>query len=506
MTQQPDKPVRILVLEDLPSDANLAQREVRKALESVEFETVETREDFLAALQTFQPDLIISDYQMPSFDGLSALKISLEKNPHTPFIIHTGSQNEDTAVACMKAGATDYVLKERIKRLGPAVKQALEVKALRKEAIETQQALEESEERFRRLAENADDLIYRYEYIPERRFAYVSPSAGKITGYTPEEHYADPDLAFKVFHPDDQHLLEEIAGHDEGMTKTLTVRWIRKDGTMVWVEQAIVYVLDEDGNKVAIEGIVRDITARKEAEEALQKALVKAEENDRLKTAFLNNLSHEIRTPLNAILGFSNMLRESACDQDSISNYVEIINKSGNRLLRIINDIMSISAIETNQVELFEEPTDLCQLLDALYADHAVLAAEKGLSFEYSCDVDADEKTITTDKTKLQKVLEHLLDNALKYTRQGSIGLHCKRKDDQVEIRVTDTGIGIKPEHQKVIFSRFHQVDPESDRVVEGNGLGLAIAQAFIELMGGRIGVESTPGEGSAFYLQLPVG
>ncbi|MDR4989134.1 MAG: PAS domain S-box protein, partial [Bacteroidales bacterium] len=264
--------IRILIAEDLPSDASLAEREILKVLPAATFKRVETKEAFISALEEYQPDLIVSDYQMPSFDGLTALKITLEKAPVTPFIIHTGSMNEDTAVACMKAGATDYVIKEHMKRLGPAVKNALANKKIKLAHIKAHRALVESEERFRRLAENADDLIYRIDFVPERRFSYVSPSATRITGYTPEEHYADPDLGFKLVHPEDRKLLESMQHTVHDSIMSLTLRWQKKDGTVIWTEQKNVLIHDEEGKLQAIEGIARDITERKMAEAKLEKS------------------------------------------------------------------------------------------------------------------------------------------------------------------------------------------------------------------------------------------
>ncbi|MEW6702523.1 MAG: PAS domain S-box protein, partial [Bacteroidota bacterium] len=266
---------RILIAEDVPTDAELEVREVKKVLGNCTFKRVETKEDFLKALDEFKPDLILSDYQMPGFDGLTALKLALEKTPITPLIIVTGSMNEDIAVECMKAGATDYVIKEQIKRLSSAVLNALERKQNKIEKQKALEALIESEERFRRLAENAEDIIYRYEIFPKRMFTYVSPAALKISGYTPEEHYADPDLGFKIVHPDDRHLLKDLSKDTAEIRKPIILRWIRKDGKLIWTEQKNIPIYDDEGNIVAVEGITRDITKRKQAEDALRESELK---------------------------------------------------------------------------------------------------------------------------------------------------------------------------------------------------------------------------------------
>ncbi len=497
-------PIRVLIVEDLPSDALLAEREILKAIDNAVFECVETEQDFIRALEEFDPDIIVSDYQMPYFDGLSALEIARVKIPLTPFIVHTGSQNEDTAVACMKAGATDYVLKERIKRLGPAVKQALENKKEKIEKIRIQNELKESENRFRRLAENADDLIYRYEFLPERRFAYVSPSAYRITGYTPGEHYADPDLGFKLVHPDDREILQKLSEPGSKQGESITLRWVKKDGSVIWTEQKNVIIRDNEGRVTAIEGIARDISQRKETEEKLEKALKKAEESDRLKTAFLNNLSHEIRTPLNSIMGFSNLLADGDFNEESLSQYVGIINKSGKKLLHIINDIISISSIETGQEELNEDVADLKKSLDELYDEYIDEIDEQKIKFYLQCSLDSSEAKVICDWYKLEHALGCLLDNAIRFTEKGEIRLECSRKDDRLWFRVIDTGQGIDPEHHAIIFDSFRQVTPAKDRVVEGTGLGLSIAKSYIEMMGGEISLDSEPGRGSTFSFYIP--
>jgi len=265
------KVLKILFVEDLSSDIELAERILKK--DGFEFQSlaVSIEKDFIRELKDFNPDIVISDYRMPAFDGMKALKITLEKTPYIPFVLLTGSMNEEIAVDCMKAGASDYVIKEHIKRLPLAVREAIEKKKIILEKHQAEAELKKSEERFRRLAENAQDLIYRYELYPKRGFVYVSPAAEGITGYSPEEHYADHDLGFKIVHPDDRHLLESISNNSTEFHKTIELRWIKKNGDLIWTEQRNVPIYDEKGNIIAIEGIARDITVRKKIEEDLRK-------------------------------------------------------------------------------------------------------------------------------------------------------------------------------------------------------------------------------------------
>jgi len=468
----------------------------------VEFLRVEDREAFKRAVTEFTPDVIVSDYQMPAFNGMEALNITLKLAPHIPFIMHTGSMNEDFAVECMKAGATDYVIKEHMKRLGPAVLRALDIKTIRADSQQAQRKLAESEQRFRRLADNADDLIYRIELFPERRFSYVSPSSVRVTGYTPEEHYLDPDLSLKLVHPDDRDLLKP-GPTEEAIRRPVILRWIRKNGTVVWTEQRNVPVYDADGRLVALEGIARDITERKQAEEELKAAKEKAEESDRLKTAFLNNLSHEIRTPLNAIVGFSEFLNEPGLDQDQIRRFTATIRSSSDQLLSIIDDIVNISKIEAGLLDRFENECHINKLLEKVYGKLQVKAAEKLIKFRYHSALSEKESRVITDQNKLETILMHLIGNAIKFTREGHVEFGCSLKDNALRFYVADTGSGIDPALQDTVFQRFQQVHTDRTSVSSGMGLGLPIAKSFVELLGGRIWLESNPGTGTVAFFTI---
>ena len=273
--QEPSSPVvSILFVEDLVSDAELAKLEITRGLAdwdlSLRFLTTDNWEGFLDAIGTFKPTLIVSDFMMPGFSGMEVIELTLQHAPNIPVIILTGSINEETAVECMKAGATDYVLKEHISRLPFAVKEALKRKKEEELRTSAERALEESEREFRLIAEKASDLIYRIELYPEQKFSYVSPSSTKLTGYTPEDHYANPNLGFELVHPDDREKLRDLLEHVDG--SPLVLRWIKKNGEVVWAEQSNVPVYDNDGRLIAIEGIARDVTERQKSNEALKRA------------------------------------------------------------------------------------------------------------------------------------------------------------------------------------------------------------------------------------------
>jgi len=266
--------IKILLVEDLKSDAELAELEITKGLsgwcDSVGFLRVDNREDFLQSISNYKPDIIISDYMMPHFSGMEVIDLALKFSPSTPIVILTGSMNEETAVECMKAGASDYVIKEHMARLPFAVKEAIKRKKEERLRAAAEEALEESERKFRLIAEKANDLVYRYELFPEKKFSYVSPSATKITGYTPEEHYSNPNLGFELVHPDDRWKLDGLS--EQVNQSPILLRWIKKNGEIIWTEQMNVPVYDDEGNLIAIEGIARDVTERQKTSEALKAA------------------------------------------------------------------------------------------------------------------------------------------------------------------------------------------------------------------------------------------
>lgn len=230
----------------------------------------------------------------------------------------------------------------------------------------------------------------------------------------------------------------------------------------------------------------------------------KAEESDRLKTAFLHNISHEIRTPLNAIVGFSGFLDQPDLTAEERKEYIDIIFQSNNQLLSIINDILNISQIETGQVTLHESDCDLIMTMRNLHHQFLSLARSSGLELRLSLPVSGFDKAARTDEHKLIQVLSNLLNNALKFTHEGYIELGFLPKGDKIEFYVEDTGIGIDQSEHKKIFERFYQVDKSVSRIYSGTGLGLSISDAYVRMLGGEFAVESTPGKGSRFSFTIP--
>jgi PAS domain S-box-containing protein len=232
-------------------------------------------------------------------------------------------------------------------------------------------------------------------------------------------------------------------------------------------------------------------------------AKAKAQENNRLKTAFLHNMSHEIRTPLNAILGFSSMLNDQDISKDDMKEFTDMIKLSGKRLLEIINNILDMSKLQTGQIEIEKRPMVLHTLFSEMASLFQPLAAEKNISLTFHNQDDLFY-TLYTDAGKLQQVLANLINNALKFTKSGQVGFGFEIKDNFVQVYVRDTGIGIPSKLYAQIFNRFIQVEQSLTKNYDGAGLGLAISKGFVKLLGGKIWVESIVDKGTTFFFTLP--
>lgn len=261
--------------------------------------------------------------------------------------------------------------------------------------------------------------------------------------------------------------------------------------------------IDDDGTKYII-GSIRDISSRKKEELELLAAKEKAEESDRLKSAFLANMSHEIRTPMNGILGFAELLKAPNLTGKKQREYVSIIEKSGERLLNIINDIISVSKIEAGLMEVNYQDSNINEQIEYIYNFFLPEIQKKGLHFHYQTSLPNDQAIITTDREKVFAVLTNLVKNALTYTEEGTIEFGYTTQEKQLIFYIKDSGIGIPNNRKEAIFKRFIQADVSNKMAVQGAGLGLSISKAYVEMLGGRIWVESKENKGSCFYFSLP--
>ncbi len=246
-----------------------------------------------------------------------------------------------------------------------------------------------------------------------------------------------------------------------------------------------------------------EITVEERTRELL-KAKEHAEESDRLKSAFLANMSHEIRTPMNGILGFSELLKEPGLSGETQQDYIRIIEKSGTRMLNIINDIVDISRIEAGLMKIKMQESNINEQMQYIYTFFKPEVDAKGMKLSINIPLPTEDANITTDREKVYAILTNLVKNAIKYSYEGTIELGYVKRDNNLEFYVKDTGIGIAHDKQDVIFERFIQADTPKEWARQGAGLGLSITKAYLEMLGGKIWVESQEGVGSTFYFTLP--
>jgi len=352
--------------------------------------------------------------------------------------------------------------------------------------------------------DNTPDVIYFKD--TESRFIRFNKAYVKLLGASDERtilgktdfDFFTSEHARKAFN-DEQIIMrtgKSIINVEEKET------W--QDGRITWVISSKFPLRNKEGTITGTFGVSKDITAQKELEEDLIAAKQKAEESDRLKTAFLHNISHEIRTPMNAIMGFTGFLTNPDIDPEQKDHFSDVVMQSSNQLLSIIDDIVRIATIEAGQEVLIENELHLNNLLMFVREQFIAKAADKGLDFELIPGLDDKRSNIMADETKVMQVISNLLVNSFKFTKAGHIHFGYTLKHGFLEFFVKDTGIGIPESMHETIFKRFSQVESSNSRQYGGSGLGLSISKAYVDLHGGKIWVESVPGEGSCFYFTIP--
>jgi PAS domain S-box-containing protein len=348
----------------------------------------------------------------------------------------------------------------------------------------------------------------------EGQISYVNPYFTKLTGYSYEEARGKNPRVLKSGNQPKTFYEELWNTILSGNEWTGEFNNMKKNGELFWEKAIISPILNSDGKIINFVAIKEDITERKKMLEELVAAKEHAEESDRLKSAFLANMSHEIRTPMNGILGFSELLKEPGLTGEEQQEYIRIIQKSGVRMLNIINQIVDISKIEAGLMTLDIKESNINEQIEYIHTFFNPEAETKGIKLSFRKALPQNEAIITTDREKLYAILTNLVKNAIKYTKEGSIEFGYRIVETQyiaspqniasLQFYIKDTGIGVPKDRQEAIFERFIQADIADKMAYQGAGLGLTISKAYVEMLGGKIWVESEEGFGSTFYFTLP--
>ncbi len=364
------------------------------------------------------------------------------------------------------------------------------------ERIQAKNLLKESEYKSISIMENSADAIFITNQQAE--YIYTNKQVTALLGYTSEEmkrktivDITPPDKHEEIF-----KIFIKILKEGKGFTE---IELLKKDGNYISTDLNAVVLPDG-----TVFGSCRDITERKQVESELIIAKEKAEESDRLKSAFLTNVSHEIRTPMNGILGFTELLKEPNLSIDDQQDFIRTIQISGARMLNTINSIVDMSKIDSGLTNVDIKETNLSKTIEFTYKFFKPEAEIKGLQLLFKNGLPAKETIIKTDNEKVYGILTNLVRNAIKFTYEGSIEFGYEKKGEYLEFYVQDTGIGIPQGQRQMIFDRFRQASDSYNRGYEGSGLGLSIAKSYVKMLGGKIWVESEEGSGSTFYFTIP--
>lgn len=374
------------------------------------------------------------------------------------------------------------------------------------EKIDNENLLLESEQRFKLLANNIPGTVYLSQDDEKFTKLYVNDEIENLTGYKKEEFLENKIFLIDLVHPDDTQMVIDLNTNSLKKQEPfhLTYRLRKKSGEYIWAEEFGDAVIKDDKVEF-LEGIIFDITEKKEIENEI-KARELAEESNKAKSDFLANMSHEIRTPLNAIIGFTDLLKETPLEKTQLE-YVSTVNQSADILLEVVNDILDFSKIETGKLDLEYKKTDLFELANQIIDIIRFDSQQKGIQLLLNLDINVPQ-FVSIDPLRIKQILLNLLSNAVKFTDKGKVELiiqlaSIKENVATIKFMVIDSGIGIKKDNHQKIFEPFSQEDNSTTRKYGGTGLGLSISNNILKLMGSKLQLDSNYRKGSTFYFDL---
>ena len=494
------KELSILHLEDNVNDAELIHATLEQANIHARFDRVQTRSDFIEALQRRDFDLVISDFSLPSFDGKKALELAKELRPEVPFIFVSGTIGEDRAVESLLLGATDYVLKGRLTRLVPAVKRALQESNDSKERKRAEDELRISEERFRNFVENINEVIFAIDL--NRRFTYVSPVVREILGYESAEVLGKP-VSDYIFKEDLPFVLQRLEGVAKGILGPQEYRVVDKAGKTRWVRSSSRPVLVE-GKVVGVQGVIAEVTERKSLEEQIRQA----QKLESLGT-LAGGIAHDFNNILGIVMGHVSLLDRLKGDPEKSQPSIDAIDQALRRGTGLVRQLLTFA--RKGDVVL-----ESIQVNDIVKEIHKLLLQTFPKTVEIVMQLRPDLPRILADGTQIHQVLLNLCVNARDAMPAGGRLRIATAVIDGIELRmqfprasaaahvvieVKDSGTGMDEATRARIFEPFFTTK-DADK---GTGLGLAVVFGIVQTHNGHISVDSAIGDGTIFRIYFPV-
>lgn len=531
--------IRLLILEDSETDAELIKRQLRDDGMLLSSKRVQTRDTFFKALDDYNPSLILADYTLPSFDGMSALSIALEKCPDIPFIFVSGTIGEERAVAVLKMGATDYVLKNKLPLLTPAVRRALQEagrkadlkrageelkkyhthleelvkertasleetnKKLEQEIIE-RNAIEEAIEEARYVSElnkNRLETILRtipsgvvIVEKPDGRLSYANERALQLWGRDPRglDMWNRP-MALRLLRTDGTVYLPKELPAIRSLLSGEIVRGEeiiieRPDGAKIFVTASAVPLFDPKGEVIGAVGEFDDVTEHKKI--------------DQMKDEFIGLVSHELRTPLTVVLGSILTAMSKGISPEDVRLLMENAAEGAETMKNIIENLLELSRCQADRLILQKEWVNVGEIVRKQAERLSVL---NGATHKFSTEFSGQPAIIKADPIRVERILYNLMENAAKYSPPGSEVKVVGRWDKKcLTVGVCDRGIGVSAEDQKKLFEPFQRLESAAISA-KGLGLGLVVCKRLVEAHGGKIWIKSEVGQGATFFFTLPL-
>jgi PAS domain S-box-containing protein len=497
-------PKRILMLEDDAVCAALAKERIQNHWTECNIVHVNNKDDYTNALAGENFDVILSDYCMPGFSGPQALALASKECPEVPFLFVSGTITDEVAVESLRAGAVDYILKDRPARLIPAITRALDLAEANSRRIEHEAVV------------NSVDGIVWVADQSTLQFLFVSQQTERILGYPIESWISEPDFWQAHIHPDDREMAVNLCRNltPEQTHPDFEYRMIAVDGRIVWLRD-IVNVRIRKNQPPQLQGIMMDVTKQKAAEAKVQEFQTRLEatnqdlvrRNQEIQN-FYHVLSHELKTPLTSAREFVSMVMEGLAGPLNRTQleYLGIAKDSCNQLRVCVNDLLDTTRIETGKLSLKFTSVDLKDVVERIVKSQRAKAVEHNVHLDF--EPPSDLAVIAADENRITQVVTNLIDNAFKFTPSGGI-IAVKisgvfGRPDYLQVSISDTGCGIPKEELDCIFERLHQVKAGDATKEHGIGLGLYLCRELVWLHGGVIWVNSQIGKGSVFTFVLP--